>query len=264
VDPVEKNSLSKIIKSENTEQIKFSNYEYKECQIEGYIPIESTPGEIKKFEIQDFEQNSSLSFTPQSDIMKKIDEDRKKADDLRIKAEVYLDQAKERSESKFQEAYEKGYKQGHDEGFRSGELKQKSILESYSQELSKLSDLREELIKQSEKSIINLVLKICKKILQAELSLNPDLVGAIVKASIERAISPGQMKLRLHPDDAKYVQENLNKITGSSEIARNIVVERDDSIIRGSCIVTNNYGDVDARIEEQLKEIERECLKFLD
>jgi len=72
------------------------------------------------------------------------------------------------------------------------------------------------------------------------------------------------MKLRLNPEDAKFVQENLNKILDSTEVARNISIERDETIERGSCIVTNNYGDVDARIDEQLKEIEKECMKFLD
>jgi flagellar assembly protein FliH len=256
--------LSRIIKSHEAENANYTNYEYEDCAPESIVISDNIfPNFVDNVKI-DFSSNKENTEVYQNDLEKQIEDKRKKADELKLKAEVYLQQAKERSETIFQESYEKGHKQGLDDGFKAGELKQKKLLDNYTQELVNLSKLREELIIQSEKSIINLVLRICKKILHIELSLNPELIRAIVKAGIDRAITPGQMKLRLNPDDAKYVQDNLGKIIGSTEIQRNIIIERDETIPRGSCIITNNYGDVDARLEEQLHEIEKECLKFID
>ena len=256
--------MSKVIKSNDLDKNEYSNFEYEDCTPENFkVPFELFPSldeivEDVKIPVKEtIDKNIKI---PEKEIKKENNPYK----DMRLKAEVYLQQAKERSEEKFQEAIKKGYKQGFDEGLKASEEKQQKLLENYTKELEKLSKLREEVFKRSEKGIMNLVLKISKKILNAELSLNPELVRAIVKAGIERAVSPGKMKLRINPQDAKYIQDNLIKITGSTEVVRNIIVERDETIDRGSCIVTNNYGEIDARIEEQLKEIEKECMKFLD
>ena len=259
-----KSSLSRVIKSKDLNKTKYSSFEYEDCTPNDLqVPEELFP----TFQDEKVVDKSSEKRPTKEELdllNKQIKEGKKQTEEMKMKAEVYLQQAKERSEEKFQEAYEKGFKQGLEEGSKAGETKQKKILEEYTRELASLAELRDNIMKQSEKSIINLVLKISRKILQTELALNPELVKAIVKAGIERAISPGQMKLRINPEDAKFVQDNLSKITESTEIVRNIVIERDESIERGSCIVTNNYGDVDARIDEQLQEIEKECMKFLD
>ena len=255
-----KSSLSKIIKSKDLDKKELSNFEYEDCTPENQIePVELYPN----LDIESKQESTigkELKNIRIDDLNKEIYEEKQMSEKMKMKAEVYLQQAKDRSEEKFLEAYNKGF----EEGINAGKEAQRKVLEDYTKELSNLGNLRDDIFKKSERGIINLVLKICKKILKTELTLNPDLVRAIVKAGIERAITPGKMKLRINPEDAKFVQDNLSKIMESTEIARNILIERDETIERGSCIVTNNYGEVDARIEEQLQEIERECMKFLD
>ncbi|MBU1627848.1 hypothetical protein KKB18_10805, partial [bacterium] len=114
--------MSKIIKSQDANLSSYQNYEYEDCNQEKLeIPDNIYPS---------FDENIKETLMPHNKFVKdspfeleiQMEEKIKKADEMTLKAEVYLQQAKERSEKVFQESYEKGFKQGQEDGFKTGEL----------------------------------------------------------------------------------------------------------------------------------------------
>jgi flagellar assembly protein FliH len=63
------------------------------------------------------------------------------------------------------------------------------------------------------------------------------------------------MKIRLNPQDFHYMMEVKKDFLQSFDGLHNVVLEEDTSIKRGGAIVETMFGEVDARLESQIKEI---------
>jgi flagellar biosynthesis/type III secretory pathway protein FliH len=64
-----------------------------------------------------------------------------------------------------------------------------------------------------------------------------------------------QIKLHMCPEDARLIQELLNK-EGPQEISSaQIEVMADPSLRRGDCVVVGDLGTVDGRINTRLEEL---------
>jgi len=117
-----RSSLSKIIKSEDLHNTEYSDYQYEDCSPTGFeIPVEIFPSFDEESKKKGGLPKSPPANKKLDEVEKEIEEKRRQAEELKLKAEVYLSQAKERSEEKFQEAYDKGFKQGLEEGLKAGE-----------------------------------------------------------------------------------------------------------------------------------------------
>jgi flagellar assembly protein FliH len=61
--------------------------------------------------------------------------------------------------------------------------------------------------------------------------------------------------LRLHPDDATWLEQNptaLSELREQQTLASSLELRPDPSITRGGCVVESNIGELDARVETRL------------
>jgi flagellar assembly protein FliH len=64
------------------------------------------------------------------------------------------------------------------------------------------------------------------------------------------------VKLRVHPDDESTLRQRRVEVSSAIDSLREVVIEADDKIERGGCIVESDSGNVDARLSTQLRSIE--------
>jgi len=102
-----------------------------------------------------------------------------------------------------------------------------------------------------------LAVRIAERILDRELSLNPDAVSDIVAAALRQAGAPRDIVLRVHPDDLKALERGRPRLLERALRAQALQFRADPSIGRGGCIVESELGTVDARLPVQLEAIER-------
>ncbi|QQR89527.1 MAG: hypothetical protein IPJ88_15205 [Myxococcales bacterium] len=107
----------------------------------------------------------------------------------------------------------------------------------------------------SEKDIVALCINIAAQIVQDEIVTRPEHIIPIAKQAIAQATQAKQLTLVVHPDDKSYLKGLVQKHAPA------IHIECDASMSRGGCVVLSNIGDIDARLETRLSNLERQLLK---
>jgi flagellar biosynthesis/type III secretory pathway protein FliH len=102
-----------------------------------------------------------------------------------------------------------------------------------------------------------LAVRIAERILEREISLNPDAVSDIVAAALRQAGAPRDIVLRVHPDDLKALERGRPRLIERCSRTQAVLFRADATIARGGCIVETELGTVDARLPTQLEAIER-------
>lgn len=102
---------------------------------------------------------------------------------------------------------------------------------------------------------MKLAIAVAKKVVHREISVDRDIVQTLVHVALSRVAEKSGVTLCLNPEDYSYLLERKAEL-GQSE-GRDIALLADKSIERGGCLIQTNCGDIDARIEEQFREVER-------
>jgi len=121
--------------------------------------------------------------------------------------------------------------------------------------LDELAGLRSVIAAQLEAEMVRLALEIARKVVQREVTVDPDIPIALARLALQR-FHRTDAKVRLHPDDYEYVNRHQAALNAQSAIQ----LIADPSVGRGGCIVQTERGEIDARLESQFANIERGIL----
>lgn len=91
-----------------------------------------------------------------------------------------------------------------------------------------------------------------EKILQAQLTLEPERVRDIVKAAIAHVPQAEHLVVIAHPDDLKLLQDEA---LTSSMGAQHLLYEADPTLRRGGCRIESRQGVVDASMEGAMRRL---------
>ena len=154
------------------------------------------------------------------------------------------------------EAFTKGYAQGERAGLEAGGKRAEAMLRRLAQTLEELSGLRDNMVQQTERELVQLAVAIARRILQREVSVDPELTAALAHIALERIGSATPATVRLHPDDFAVVAGGQP----GAWLGRQVEVRPDPSVARGGCLVESEFGSIDASMEAQVDEIARAVL----
>ena len=155
------------------------------------------------------------------------------------------------------EAYEKGFAEGQKAGSEVGEKMAEATLQQYAASLNALNSLRSELFATSEREIIRLALEIARKIIKREVAIDEELILALVKVALARVADQALITVRVNPKDHHAIERHHAATPETAALSESVKLVEDPLIARGGCIIETESGTIDARIEEQLREIER-------
>lgn len=151
--------------------------------------------------------------------------------------------------------YEAGEKAGMEAGLESGYKETASILKTASCLIEKLERLRQEMTEKSQKEILKLSIAIARKVVHSEITVNREVMAAILKAAVKKLDVKDSVRVRLNPKDAEYVSGKKHELLGAMDGVREMTIEEDLSVPQGGCVVEAGLAEVDARLEQQLDEI---------
>jgi len=152
-------------------------------------------------------------------------------------------------------AYEKGYRAGQEAGYAFGEKKAALLLDRLRGILDELEGLRAAILAEVEPELVELALGIARKVVQAEVGTNRDVVVRVTRRALQEVSESGEIVVRVNPGDLEYLE---SKIPDLAQGRRRLRLEPDAEVGPGGCRVETAHGEVDARIEEQLEEIAKE------
>lgn len=151
-----------------------------------------------------------------------------------------------------QAAYDEAFKSGLQAGTKAGEDEIKSRASRFDELLNALSRPFDELDDLVEKQLLELSMTVVKQLFRREIKIDPGHVIGVVRDAIQLLpIASRNIKVHLHPDDAKLVRESLSPTDG--ERAWGIV--EDPLTSRGGCRVSTDHSHIDAQAEARLQAV---------
>lgn len=154
------------------------------------------------------------------------------------------------------QAYEKGFRKGEEEGRMAARENAVPLFTALKTTLSELDGIRTRIQQQLEREVVELALHVARKVIHHEVSTSPDTILGVVKEAISHTDDPGKIAIRLNPADLERLRGSEARWQGDFENLENIQFEEDPGIECGGCYVHTEFGEIDARLEEQLRRIE--------
>jgi flagellar assembly protein FliH len=154
------------------------------------------------------------------------------------------------------EAFAKGFAQGEMAGAEAAGQRGEMMLHRLTQTIEELTQVRAQMIHQTERQMVQLAMAVARRVVQREVSLDPDLLVAMARVALERLGETAQVKIRLHPDDYEAAgAARVAQLAGSS-----VMILADAHLSRGGCRIESDMGALDAGVDAQLQEIARALL----
>lgn len=107
-----------------------------------------------------------------------------------------------------------------------------------------------------EREAFHFSLAVAGRIIDREVKLDDQIVVRQVREAIRRVVGVESIKLRVHPLDEPVVRQERNAVLSSADSVRELIIEADEKVDQGGCIIESASGNVDARRSTQLKQIE--------
>ncbi len=178
------------------------------------------------------------------------------ADELRARIAELERQAPRREET----AHQDGFRKGQAAGEEKAAARLDSVVARFAQTIEELAGQRLLLRREAEADVVNLALAIARRILNRELSTDPEALLGVVKAALGRLEAREIDRVRVHPADAPLVKQHLERLG----LPQKIEVAADAALERGAAVFETSRGQLDASVETQLQEIQRGLADRLD
>jgi len=182
-----------------------------------------------------------------------------KSGDLRQKASVSFSKGgeKRKLEERIADTKKEAYEKGFSEGMESRKKEFLAALNTMAEVTREISEFKKKFYSEVEEQMLGLACSIAEKVIHTEVSTNKNIVLAVLREAVKNVVDQDGMKIRLNPDDLRFITEMkpdfLQRING----VKNTTFEEDASIKRGGVILETISGEVDARLEQQLIEIKK-------
>ena len=154
------------------------------------------------------------------------------------------------------QAYEQGFAKGEQDGRLAAQQQTAPLLTALETTLAELDGVRQKIRRHLEQEVVELALHVARKVVRHELTVSKDTIVCVVQEAMTQLDDPGKISIRLNPDDLKKIRAAGETLSSVMDHLDTIHFEEDTGIDCGGCYIQTEYGEIDARIEEQLRTVE--------
>lgn len=166
-----------------------------------------------------------------------------------------------------EDAYEKAYQLGLEEGLSKAFLEKTAQINYDLTELetlmSRLTTLKEEMVRQNESHLVQLVYDIARRIAFDHIEEKPEVVISVIKDAIEMAQAEEEVNVLVASSQVDFLEKMKSQLGREFEFLKQVKFQVSDQVTPGGCIIETNFGVVDARIEERVNKLWTELKQAL-
>jgi len=182
--------------------------------------------------------------------------------DAQSKVRELENEIRQTLETERNDARTQGRNEGKEDGFAEGKAEVDRLIERTQVVLERAQNKRAEILNESEKEIVNLVLLITRKIIKVISENQREVIIANVIEALRKVKAKGNILIRVNLTDLKLATEHKQDFINMMEGASSINIVEDSSVDSGGCIIETDFGEIDARIASQLAELENRILEI--
>ncbi len=105
----------------------------------------------------------------------------------------------------------------------------------------------------AEGELVNLAVLAAERIVYDELRIAPTHITAIVREALRRVRDARRLRVFVHPDDKATLEPRGGDLHLERRVAEQFAIIEDPTLSRGSCVISTELGEIDARIETRLE-----------
>ncbi len=184
----------------------------------------------------------------------------------REEIEQWWEQRRAEDEMRVEEAKRDGFARGYEEG---REQIEQEVRDEYAHRmdqakavLEQAHDLKKQIIQESEPFLLELSTAIARKIVDQQLTLTPEWSKELVKKALERHRMKGKVAVCVSPAQFALVQDAREELLLAVDAQTELQILPDVTVQDQGCVVRTSYGNIDARIDTQLKEIKEALMQI--
>jgi flagellar assembly protein FliH len=164
-------------------------------------------------------------------------------------------QDQEQIQQLVEEAFNKGMDQGRAETIAAQQEKVDKGAAALKIAVEEIARIRHQDVDRMESETVRLALAIAKKIIGHETEHGP-VISHVLKAAMKQVVDPRHLTIRMNPKDIDTVNGFRHELLLTDDFGAVLRLEADEMIQQGGCIIETKLGDLDARIDQQIKIIE--------
>jgi flagellar assembly protein FliH len=149
------------------------------------------------------------------------------------------------------QAFEQGYAEGERIGKQMGEKMVETIVKRYETSIVQLAEVHKTLAEAVEHETVRLALEISRKIVQRELTVDPDILAALASVALKRVSKHHSITLRVSRQDFGRVRVAVANVNPA------ITVKDDATLERGDFVIDTAQTHLDGRVSSQIDAISR-------
>lgn len=149
-----------------------------------------------------------------------------------------------------------GFQQGKEQGYQEAA----ALLEQAAQIVDHARREREEIIDKCEKDVLELAIAVAARVVHTEVTINSEIVLAVVKDAIQKAKDQEHVLIRVNPADFETVAAEKQSLQAILQRETGMEIRGDIGVEIGGCVIDTDYGAIDARIDTQLGSIKSALL----
>jgi flagellar assembly protein FliH len=98
-------------------------------------------------------------------------------------------------------------------------------------------------------------LAVAEKVIYDEVATNDQIILGILREAIKGVVDREGMKIHLNPQDFLFMNEMKTNFLKEFSGLKNVTFEEDHEIHRGGAMLETLSGEIDARLEQRVKEV---------
>ncbi|KQL19114.1 flagellar assembly protein FliH [Cytobacillus solani] len=157
-----------------------------------------------------------------------------------------------------------GFTQGLEEGRRQGYHEFHEIIQSAKDVVESAKRDYRMHVDSSEKTILELGLKVAGKILGKTLKDKEEEFLSVVKRALKEARDNKEVQLHVHPVQYDFLLANKEEIMALFPKDIDFYIYPNDDLSETSCLIESENGRIDASIDSQLEEIKQKLIELLE
>ena len=177
-----------------------------------------------------------------------------------LQAKELIENSKIKAQMIEEQGRETGHKEGVKEGYEEGFAEVRRLSRQLHYMISGVLQRREEIIGSLESDLIDLTLLIARKVVKVLSENQKDIVIYNTLEALKKLRGRGSVTLRVNPEDMDVSQNNKENFIREIERLEELYLVEDHIVERGGCIVESDFGEIDAQISSQLREVENQIL----
>ena len=184
----------------------------------------------------------------------------------RAEIEQWWLQRREQDEHLVEVVKSEGYQQGYQEGISQAEDEMKRrVAEMMEEARNVLADAyraRDVIIQEAEPFLVELSCGIAEKIVEKQLTIEPEFTMDIIKKNLARKREQGLISLCVSPSQFIFVNAAREELSLAIDSQAELQILPDSTVKDHGCVIRSSFGSIDARIDTQLAEIKKELLRI--